>query len=248
MKISSLLLALGLTLAASAPLHAATVAIDNTTSASIASGDRANMRGFAFVPNAGGTGPASPLTQTVELTMLTLFRPGFSDATAPSFGAGAGQLANADAPVFLKIYSSFTGGTTAGDLGTLLGISSNSWTWNQVLGLGANAQTAPPFNGYTFNFANVALDKDTTYWMVYSETGDSSADVTNFRQIVEAGGGAAGSGYLPSTDQMKDAGGISRDWGPYFNATVNTVPEPGSAMLVFLALLPVALRRRRALA
>lgn len=226
--------------------NAATVLVNNTASATIASGDRANLRGFAFRPQAGGTGPAATLTQSVTLESITLHRPGFSDATTPVFGTGAGQVTSTTTPVYLKVYSSYNGGTLAADLGTYLGSSSNGITWTDVdniNGAGVSTATAPSFEGYTYNFASITLDKDTTYWLVFSETNDSSTDVANFRMIVEAGAGAAGTGYLADTIQVRTTTGGSADWGVYFNASVNTVPEPGVSALGLLA--GAALLRRR---
>lgn len=232
--------------AVSAP--AATVLVDNTLSATIASGDRANIRGFAFRPAAGGTGPAEVLTQEVGLLSLSLHRPGFADATTPLLGSASGQITDANAPVYLKVYSSYTGGTAAGDLGTFLGASSNGISWAEVDGIngaGSSAATAAPFESFTYNFSSIALDKDTTYWAVFSETSDSSADVANFRLIVEAGAGAAGSGYLADAVQVRDTSGAARDWGVYFTATVNTVPEPSGSLLGVLAGSYLMLRRRQ---
>ncbi len=226
---------------------AATVIVNNTTSASIASGDRANLRGFAFRPQAGGTGPASTLTQSVTLASLTLFRPGFSDGTTPVFGTGAGQPTNATTPVYVKVYTSFTGGTTAADVGTYMGSSTNGIRWTDVdniNGAGVSTATAAPFEGYTYTFPPITLDKDTTYWMVFSETSDSTVDVANFRMIVEPGAGAAGAGYLTDTVQARTTTGAAQDWGVYFNATVNTVPEPAASALG-LAATGLMLRRRR---
>jgi hypothetical protein len=243
MKLS--LLCLGL---AALPVSAASVFIDNTAAAAVASGDRANLRAFAFRPQAGGSGPAAPLEQTVLLTSLTLHRPGFNDATTPQFGSAAGQVTSSATPVYLKVYSSFTGGTGVADVGTLLGISGNGISWDEVdaiNGAGPSSVTAAPFEGYTYNFPSVALDRDTTYWMVFSETGDDSVDVAQFRMIVEPGAGAAGSGYLPETIQARTTTGASQDWGVYFTANVESIPEPSTAGSLGLAVLAVALRRRR---
>lgn len=232
---------------ASAP--AATVLINNTASATIASGDRANLRGFAFRPQAGGTGPASTLTQAVSLDSLTLHRPGFNDATTPQFGAGAGLITSTTTPVYLKVYSSFTGGTAASDVGTYLGSSTNGITWTDVdniNGAGVSTVTTAPFEGFTYNFPSITLDKDTTYWLVFSETNNSSVDVAQFRMIVEPGAGAAGLGYLADTVQARTTTGAAQDWGVYFNATVSTIPEPGTAALGLLAAGALLLRRRRA--
>ena len=226
---------------------AATVLIDNTTGAAVASGDRANLRGFAFRPNAGGTGPAAALPGTVYLESITLHRPGFSDATTPQFGATAGFITDANTPVYLKIYSSWTGGLTGADLGTFLGSSTNGITWTEVdniNGPGVSTASAAPFESYTFTFPAVSLDRDTTYWMVFSETSDSSVDVAQFRMIVEPGAGAAGSGYLADTIQARTTTGAAQDWGVYFNANVNTVPEPAAGALGLLGA-AVLLRRRR---
>jgi hypothetical protein len=242
------LTALSLLLLAAASAPAATVLVDNTVSATIASGDRANIRGFAFRPAAGGTGPVEVLTQQVELLSLSLHRPGFSDATTPLFGSAAGQITDINAPVYLKVYSSFTGGTAAGDVGTFLGASSNGISWSEVdaiNGAGVSTATAAPFESFTYSFPSISLDKDTTYWAVFSETSDSSADVANFRVIVEAGAGAAGTGYLADTVQVRDTSGTARDWGVYFIANVNTVPEPSGSLLGVLAGSFLMLRRRR---
>ena len=244
MKLTSL--SFVLLAAVSAP--ASTVLVDNTLAATIASGDRANIRGFAFRPAAGGAGPAEVLTQEVGLLSLSLHRPGFNDATTPLLGSASGQITDASAPVYLKLYSSFTGGTAAGDLGTFLGASSNGISWSEVdaiNGAGVSAATAAPFESYTYNLSSVALDKDTTYWAVFSETADSSADVANFRLIVEAGAGTAGTGYLADTVQVRDTSGVARDWGVYFTATVHTVPEPSGTLLGVLAGSYLVLRRRQ---
>ena len=229
-------------------MPAATVLIDNTTGASIASGDRANLRGFAFRPNAGGAGPASALPATVYLESITLHRPGFSDATTPQLGATAGFVTDANTPVYLKIYSSWTGGLTGADLGTFLGSSTNGVTWNEVDGIngpGVSTATAAPFESYTYTFPAISLDRDTTYWMVFSETNDSSVEVSQFRVIVEPGTGAAGSGYLADTIQVRTTTGAASDWGVYFNANVNTVPEPSTAALGLLGAAALLRRRRR---
>lgn len=243
MKLS--LLSLGF---AALPVSAASVFIDNTAAASIASGDRANLRAFAFRPQAGGSGPSAPLEQTVLLTSLTLHRPGFNDVTTPQFGTAAGQVTSSATPVYLKVYSSFTGGTGVADVGTLLGVSENGISWDEVdaiNGVGVSSATAAPFDAFTYSFPSVSLDRDTTYWMVFSETGDDSVDVAQFRMIVEPGAGAAGTGYLADTVQVRTTTGAAQDWGVYFTANVESIPEPSTVGSLGLAVLAVALRRRR---
>ena len=242
MKLPTILLLLS-----ALPAAAATVLVNNTAAATIASGDRANLRGFAFRPNAGGSGPAAALPATVYLESLTLHRPGFNDATTPQFGAAAGQVTGSTTPVYLKIYSSFTGGTTAADVGTFLGSSTNGISWadvDNINGAGPSAATLPAFEGFSYTFSGISLDRDTTYWMVFSETSDSTVDVAQFRMIVEAGTGAAGTGYLADTIQVRTTTGASADWGIYFNASVNTVPEPSGALLAGMAAIGLMRRRR----
>lgn len=248
MKRFTLLSTITATFAAASSAKAATVLIDNTAAATIASGDRANIRGFAFRPQAGGSGPAASLTQSIALNAITLHRPGFNDATTPQFGAAAGQITSSTTPVFLKVYDAFTGGTNPADVGNLLGVSSNGISWadvDAINGAGTSAATAAPFDGFTFSFPAISLDKDTTYWFVFSETSDSSVDVAQFRLIVEAGAGAAGSGYLTDTTQVRTTTGAAADWGVYFVASADNIPEPTTTLSLSLAALGMALRRRR---
>src|SRR5690606_8284702 len=154
-----------------------------TNPGTAASGDKSNNAGFAFRADAGtfpaSVSPSGSLTDVFALTKMTLKRP--DDATTPSFGTGVRQTTDANAPIFLDVYTSLNGGTDA--FSGYVGSSTSSIAWS------ATTQNAT----YSFNFSNLVLSKSTKYWFVFSEDA-IAGEVSNFRQRVATGGSNTGSG------------------------------------------------------
>lgn len=222
-----------LLLAASAAM-AQTFTITNAWSG--VSGDKGNVAGFAFKAEGGlfpnNVNPAGTIIPpTFSLDSLTLTRPG--DTTTPNFGTTGVQLTSADTPVYVDIYTAYSGGIFSGYVGS----SANSVTWSQT------AATTP----YSFNFSNISLNSSTKYWLVFSEN-NVDGDVANFRLRLNTSGAdttaGEGKGYLTGdTAQVLGATLALQDWAPEFTLTAS-VPEPTSTALVGLGILTLAFRRR----
>lgn len=207
-------------------------------------GDRGNMTAFAFRANAGlfpgSVSPSGALDgmSAITLNSLSLTRP--NDATSPNFGAGVRQITSASTPVFLDIYTDFSGGVFSGYVGSsLTGVA-----WDSTVA----AQS------YSFDFGAVTLAVDQKYWFVFSEDG-IDGEVSQFRTQLNTSGDDAtagpGRGYLVGdTAQGVTSGGVGQDWGVAFTAGVTPVPEPSTLVLGFstgaLLLIRFAFRRRRA--
>lgn len=197
-------------------------------------GDRANFSAFAFQANAGqypaSINPLGSLTPTFAIGSLTLNRP--NDATTPNFGAGAGQITDANTPIYVDIYTSFAAGTFGGYVGS----SSSGVTWNST------AANQP----YTFNFSGITLDSSTKYWFVFSED-NVDGEVSQFRGKVNTSGddltAGPGKGYLVGdTSQVLSPTLAAFDWGVDY---VVGVPEPTAFTLAGLGATALLLARRR---
>jgi hypothetical protein len=181
-------------------------------------GDRSNTSGFAFRADAGtfpaSISPAGSLTDIFALTKMTLKRP--DDTTTPSFGTGVRQTTDANAPIFLDVYTNLNGGTDT--FSGYVGSSSTSVAWS---GTTQNAT-------YSFDFSNMVLSKSTKYWFVFSEDA-VDGEVSNFRHRVATGGSNTGtgdnaSGYLLNdTAQVHTQGGGESDWGTEYVAEFTPV-------------------------
>jgi len=189
-------------------------------------GDRGNMTGFAFQADAGNfpasIDPAGSLGPAISLNSLTFFRP--NDTTTPSFGTGARQVTDANAPVFLDVYTTLSSGVFSGYLGS----SSTSVTWASTV----QDQT------YSFDFTGLTLASNTKYWFVFSED-NIAGDDANFRVKLNTSGNdttpGEGKGYLVNdTIQGLTQGGATQDWGFAFTANFTPVPEPSIAALCLI--------------
>lgn len=220
-------------------LAAATLAQAQTISNpwSGVTGDRGNMSAFAFKATAGtypgSVTPADSLTPLFTIDSLTLLRP--NDTTTPAFGTGAGLLTDANTPVFVDIYSTYSGGVFSGYLGS----SSSSVTWSSTV------QDQP----YTFNFAGITLQDTAKYWFVFSEDG-LDGDVSNFRSKLNTSGdnltAGPGKGYLLSdTAQAITSAGVVQDWAFAYTVGFTPVPEPSVFSFGLLGVAVLAWRRFR---
>lgn len=225
---------------AAGPVLAQSLTIDNPWSG--ASGDKANLAGFAFKADAGNypnsITPSGSLSPTFELTSLTLGLVS-GDTTTPSFGTSGAQLATADTPVFIDIYTGYSAGTFSGYLGS----SSTSVTWNTVSG----------GTSYTLNFSGIILDSSTKYWFAFSDD-NVDGSVKNFRMEVNTSGSDStagpGKGYLVGDTaqaiSVNNSGGMStQDWGPAYSISATPVPEPSAAALAALGISSLMIFRRR---
>ncbi|MBN2506018.1 MAG: hypothetical protein JXQ71_04925 [Verrucomicrobia bacterium] len=206
-------------------------------------GDRGNMSAFAFQATAGlfpdSVSPSGALegVPAIALTRLTLTRP--DDATLPAFGTGDRQITGTDTPVYIDVYSDYSGGVFSGFLGS----SSTGVAWDQT----AAAQA------YSYDFTGPTLAVDHKYWFVFSETiGDG--DVAQFRcQLNTAGDNLTpgpGKGYLVNdTVQSLTSAAVPQDWAFAYVVDFTPVPEPSTIALglsaSLLALLGCIVRHRR---
>ncbi len=246
-----LIATLALALASAATVQAAT--ISNAWSGT--AGDRANHSAFVFKGTAG-TFPTSvsPLGAidggpTFTLNLMTFTRPAndVQDSTNDPLVGGPGGLSAKSANVYLDVYSARTG--TSGLVFTgFLGSSTNAIAWED----GDGFEQIIPGATYTYSFSGLTLDKNTEYWMVFSET-SGDGDVRNFRTRVNTSGSdavpGAGQGYLVGNAiQLVTPGPTptNRTWGVEFVADVTSiVPEPSSAALALMVLgLSAAARMR----
>jgi len=129
-------------------------------------------------------------------------------------------------PIYLLIYTSYSGNVA----GTLLETSTNTQTWSTV-GYGGTA---------TFNFTGVAggvaLDKNTVYFAVFSE---SSSSVVNPSHDLKINNTNPYPGGL-----LLHQGSELAPWDSVFSATF-AIPEPSTyAALAGLAVLGLAVWRR----
>lgn len=200
------------------------------------SGDKGNMVGFAVKADAGlypaSVTPLGSLTPTFQLDGLTLIRP--NDTTTPSFGTGVRQTTSADTPVYVDLYSSYSGGVFSGYLGS----SASSVTWSSTV-----ADTP-----YTFSFAGVVLQASQKYWFVFSED-NLEGEVSNFRAKLNTSGTdatpGAGKGYLVGDIvQSVTSAGASQDWAFAYTLNITPIPEPSTAALLALSGLALMLRKR----
>lgn len=192
-------------------------------------GDRANYSAFIFKATAG-TFPTSvsPLgfidaSPTFSLNSMTFTRPAndaLNGTNDPQIGTNPGDLSAKTAPVFLDVYTTRTGTSDLNFTG-FLGSSTNSFAWENPL----NTETIAPGATFAFNFSGLTLDKNTEYWMVFSET-SGDGDVANFRSRVNTAATAFGTGYLASAIQTVTPGATptNRDWGVEYVAGLPPVP------------------------
>ena len=105
-----------------------------------------------------------------------------------------------------------------------------------------------PGESFTFSFAGLTLDKDVTYWLVFSEDG-IDGEVSSFRTRVNTSGNDStagpGPGYLVGNLAQVEYPGALNDWGVEFSASVTPVPEPSSLAVLVLGLISVGLLARR---
>lgn len=231
-----LVTALLMTAVGASAAHAATVS--NVWSG--VDGDRANWSAFAFKATAGAfPASASPIgaldgNALFALNSLTFTRPAndVAGAGGPSVSGDPGGLSALTAEVFVDVYSSRTG-TTGLDFTGFLGSSTNAFAWRDSGGTDLIAPGAT----YTYAFSGLTLDKDTEYWMVFSET-SGDGDVANFRTRVNTSATPAGTGYLASAIQIVTPGATptNRDWGAEYVADVTSIPEPSSAVMALMML------------
>jgi hypothetical protein len=200
------------------------------------SGDKGNMSAFAFQANAGtypaSINPTGSLTAEFSLDSLTLTRP--NDTTTPVFGTGLRQLASADTPVFIDIYTSLSAGVFSGYLGS----STSSVLWS-----GTTADQ--PF---TFNFTGITLQSSSKYWLVFSED-NVDGDISNFRAKLNTSGDnltpGPGKGYLINdTSQALTQANAEQDWAFAYSVSFMPIPEPSVLSLGLLGLVVLARRRR----
>lgn len=237
------MIALALTALGAVAAQAATV----SNAWSGVAGDRANYSAFDFKATAGtfpaSVSPAGALDggPTFTLNSLTFTRPAndvLNGTNDPGITTDPGGLSAKTADVFMDVYSSRSG-TTGLNFTGFLGSSTNSFAWEDLDG---NEQIAPG-QSYTYNFSGLTLDKNTEYWLVFSET-SGDGDVGNFRTRVNTSGNdavaGAGAGYLTGNPiQLVTHGATptNREWGVEYAADVTPiVPEPSSAILALMML------------
>jgi hypothetical protein len=213
-------------------------------------GDRANYSAFIFKATAGEFPTSvSPLGAIdggpiFTLNSLTFTRPANDIATSiPAVNTNPGGLSSLTADVYIDVYSSRIG-ISGLDFTGFLGSSTNAFAWQDIGG----SDLIAPGSTYTYNFSGLTLDKDTEYWMVFSET-SGDGDVANFRTRVNTSASTAGTGYLASDIQLVTPGTTptNRDWAVEYVADVTSViPEPSSVILALITLgLATRLRRRQ---
>jgi hypothetical protein len=219
-----------------------------------ADGDRANWSAFVFRATAG-TFPASVTptgaldgAATFTLNSLTFTRPAndVAGTQVPSVSGDPGGLSSLTADVYVDVYSSRTGTSDLNFTG-FLGSSTNGFAWRDIGG----TDLINPGDSYTYNFSGLTLDKNTEYWLVFSET-SGDGGVANFRTRVNTSGSDAipgpGAGYLTGNPiQLVTPGATptNREWGVEYSADVTpVVPEPSSIALSLIVLgLGIAARK-----
>lgn len=236
-----LVASLALLLGGAAAVQAATI----TNPWSGTAGDRANIMGFAFQADAGqfpaSVDPAGALTDTIQLTKVSLVRPASPNPASPvtpSFGEGPRQTTDSLTPIYLDVYTAVDADTDT--FSGFLGSSTNGVAWEDT------TELAP----YAFEFAGLTLNKGTKYWFVFSED-NVDGEFSNFRLQVNTSGNdataGAGQGYLVGdTFQILDQGGNVRDWAAAFTAEFTAIPEPSCLALVLGGVALAGLRRRAA--
>lgn len=228
-----------------ASAHAAT--ISNPWSG--VAGDRGNWAAFVFKATAG-TFPASvtpagaiDVGDTFTLNSLTFTRPDAGGNAAVGAAPGLSSLA---ADVYLDVYATRTG-TTGVNFTGFLGSSTNSHAQQDIGG----TDLIPPGTSFTYNFSGLTLNKNTEYWIAFSET-SGDGDIRNFRTRLNTSGtdgvAGAGKGYLVGNAiQLVTSSSANQDWAVEYVADVTPIPipEPSSAVLTLAALgLGAAARKR----
>ncbi|MEM6393320.1 MAG: PEP-CTERM sorting domain-containing protein [Planctomycetota bacterium] len=170
--------------------------------------------GQAFVPNDAVDESTSisptPFPDPIDLVEFTVFRGNDGDP---------GQ-------VFLNIYSSLSGGSIGGFVG-----SSAVVDWN----------ASNPGEAVVFTFDNLTLDPDTQYFAALSTTA-VSGDIVSTRMRGQGGNPYAGGGVVLNNSNGTITEGANNDLR--FEA-VFVIPEPGSMSLLVTGLALVGLRKRR---
>ncbi|HOW71787.1 MAG TPA: DUF2341 domain-containing protein [Phycisphaerae bacterium] len=217
-----------LAVGAFAPADAATI----TNPWSGTAGDRANYSAFAFRVTAGNyPNSVDPLgalneVQVVGLDSLTFTRPANDTTQTPILGIANGQLSSVTAPVFVDVYTSRDGILAYSGY---LGSSTNSVIFNDGI------DPISPGESFTFYFSGLLIDKDTTYWLVFSEDA-MEGEVSSFRTRVNTSGsdGATGPGrgYLVGNTAQVEYPGAVQDWGVEFIAVVNANPGDSATVTI----------------
>lgn len=219
-----------LLLASAAPLHAATVIIDNAHhSAVVTTGSQSSFgrQSFTFTIAGGTAGNASshdnvaansPLTSLVTLESIA-----FVESPTDNASATAGNL-------FLKVFSD------AGATGAPVAVSSNSINVRGAINGGA-------LSDLVWNFASVSLNSAPEYFIRWST--NSSNDNTGLA-VGRVAAANFGGGFVDTYTggAATNPAGSVLAFDARFEVTFITVPEPGTAMLGLLAGAAM-LRRRR---
>jgi hypothetical protein len=177
-----------------------------------------------------------------SLDSLTFTRPANDTAgNIPIIGTGNGQLSSVAASVFLDVYSS----------------RDDSLSYSGYLGSSANSviyddgnDPIEPGESFTFEFEDLTLQKDVTYWLVFSEDA-VEGEISSFRTRVNTSGDDAtpgsGRGYLVGNTAQVEYPGALQDWAVEYVAQVTPIPEPASMAVIGLlfALSAAAIRNRR---
>ena len=185
--------------------------------------------GQSLTINVGATVPDAMIPATVALEFAG-FRTG-----DPSIGS-PGRTS-----VYLHVYDSFgitPGGAVDGSaIGNLIAVSTNS----------LNLEVAAPGTDASWSFALPLLAKDIPYYYVMANT-TSAATPGDFSNLVYSSmevGASNPYGGGQSFHQTGDLGSGPTSEDLFFRVVSSTpVPEPGTALLISLGLVTLAVRRR----
>ncbi|MBI9016913.1 MAG: immunoglobulin domain-containing protein [Phycisphaerae bacterium] len=156
--------------------------------------NQANGWGTTFTPGIGTIDPAITLPQTLYLTEWT----------------------------FAKTSSG--GGTTAGDVYLVIFSELDPYAMDETNIIGTSTTTvdmAAATNGsqVTWQFANIALDKDTQYALMFSSTPDHTGILMSQGLELEVGNPYTGGGFIRVNN-------TANDWDPDYLAKYSTGTEP----------------------
>lgn len=222
MKTKTTLCILAALSAVSLTVNAATIVVDNLDLPTpVTTGAQSNYQMQSFTPAVAGIGTSDTVAANSPLP-ATVFLESVRFLTTPT---GTGSTLG---PLFVDVY------TGTGNSGAYVGSSSNSVD-----------VAATPFNTtIQWTFANLPLISESTYSFVFSTDAIVGSPATARLTAANNGGGFVNT-YNGGIASANASGTPALNFDTRFQARLNTVPEPSSALLGGFGVFMLGLLRRR---